>query len=1151
MSLPGNDCYLPAYDEYPILLKILLLSSLLFMVTGCGNQPELEITSIPDEEAAGDAKTIRSEVSVQLADDDLVLSLWASEKLLADPIGLDVTNDGEAFVSVTNRRSSSKPDIRWHEDWMTESMSWTTVEERANFLTQTLSPENSGQTSSWLEDLNGDGSHDWKDLTVDGEEIYRISDRSGDGIADYSQLYLRDFRNRESDVAGAVLSHDEDVFVGIAPDMWRTRDTNDDGMADSKTSISYGYGVHLGFRGHGMSGLTTGPDGRIYWSVGDVGLNVEGPDGKRWFYPNQGAILRSEPDGSNFEVFAAGLRNPHEFSFDQYGNMISVDHDGDHAGEQERVVYIVNGSDSGWRINWQFGKYTDPKNNDYKVWMDENYFKPRFEDQAAHILPPVANYINGAAGMAYNPGTALSDKWKDHFFVSYFVGGASGSAINAFTLEPKGASFELDTDQPFMRGILPTGLDFGPDGALYFADWIESWNTNDMGRIWRIDYPDETGSAIRKETKQLLGDDFAAYEEERLFSLLRHEDMRVRKKAQFEFVDRSSKQHLLEAVEQQDHQLARLHGIWGVGQLAREEIEEAESLVPYLKDGDPEIRAQVAKTLGDVRYSGDADALLPLLKDESLRVQFFAAQALGRIRHRPAVQPIVDMLEANNDRDIYLRHGGAIALARIGDVQAVAQLSDHPSEAVRIAAVVALKRMEAPEVARFLSDESAFVVTNAARAINDDALIKEALPELARMLDQRTFTNTPLLRRAINACLYHGTGTDARRLASFATREGVSDSLRTEAIATLSVWPDPSPLDRVTGRYRGKIQNPKADAVQALSTIIDPILSGGNDDVKIALIKAVSTLKLNEASSDLFALMQDRSSPEVTIAALNTLRDLDYEKMDKAVEMALSSESQRLRMTALRLTPSLDVPGSQKVTLLASVLNEGSIVEQQSAIKALGTIDSEEATELLIGQFEKLTDGSLPEEVHLDVISAADSSNSEKLNTMLKQYEEAKPEDDKATQYRESLYGGDARQGEQIFYNDNTAQCIRCHAVGGDGGNVGPDLSAIGDVLTREQLLESMVAPNKRIAPGFGSVTITTEAGQQIQGVLEEETDSYVTVEVTEGETRKIQREEIAEQINSPSGMYSMEGILSKHELRDLVEFLSRRTNGTADYNRQ
>ncbi len=1115
------------------------------MVTSCNSQPEPEVISIDENDASEEAKSIRGEVSVQLAE-DLTLDLWASEKLLGDPIGLDITNNGEAYVSITNRRSSSKPDIRSHQDWNIESLSWTTVKERRDFLTRQLSPENSEQ-NQWLEDINGDGSHDWKDLTVDKEEIYRIADRSGDGIADHSQLYLRDFHDRETDVAGTVLFNKGDVFIGVAPDLWRTSDTNNDGIADSKTSISNGYAVHIGFRGHGMSGLTTGPDGRIYWSIGDVGLNVEGPDGKKWAYPNQGAILRSDPDGSNFEVFAAGLRNPHEFSFDKYGNLISVDHDGDHAGEHERLVYLVNGSDSGWRINWQFGKYTDPKNNEYNVLMDENYFKPRFENQAAHILPPLASYHNGAAGMAYNPGTALSEKWKDHFFISDFVGSATGSAIHAFDLKTKGASFKLNTDQPIMQGILPTGLDFGPDGALYFADWIESWNTNDKGRIWKIDTPVETHTEIRKETKQLLAEDFSSHSKDKLAHLLQHEDMRVRKEAQFELVDRSSKQILLDAVRQQEHQLARIHGIWGIGQLARNNVGEAESLVSFLEENDPEIRAQTAKTLGDVQYKAASEALIPLLKDESLRVQFFATEALGRIQEKTAIQPIVDMLEANDDKDVYLRHAGAIALARIGDAEAVAKLADHPSEAVRIAAVVTLKRLEAPEVARFLTDESEFVVTNAARAINDDALIEDALPDLARMLDQQKFQNAPLLRRAINASLYNGTTADADRLASFATREEVTDSLRAEAIATLSVWPNPSVLDRVTGRYRGEIHNDEQDAIQAITSIIEPLLKGENEMVKISLVNAIGSLKMNEAASDLYALMENPSSPEVKITVLNSLQELDYQDIDQAVATALSADDQRLRMTALRMTPSLQVSNSQKVTLLSSVLNDGSIIEQQSAINALAAIDSQEADEVLENQFEKLLNGNLPREIHLEVVNAADSSESEELSIMHEQYKSAKPEDDILAQYQEALYGGDAEQGARIFYNNNNAQCIRCHAVGGEGGNAGPDLSTIGDILNREQLLESMVDPDKRIAPGFGSVSITTENGQIIQGTLEEETDTYISIYTSDGETIKVAKQEIAEKTVSQSSMYSMEGILSKSELRDLVEFLSQRTQQTDD----
>lgn len=1111
-------------------------------MTACtSNLSEPEVVSLDTAEAAKEAAAIRKDAVVELAD-SLELKLWASEKLLADPIGLDITDDGKAYITVTNRSGKSEFDIRGHRNWMIESISWDQVQDRKDFLHNELAAEKSSK-NTWLEDFNNDGSHDWNDLTVHKEEIYRISDQSGDGVADRSELYLRDFNQEETDVLGSVFVDNEDVFAAVAPDMWRTKDANGDGIADSKTSISSGYAVHVGFGGHGMSGITKGPDGRIYWSIGDIGFNLTGPDGKKWKYPNQGAILRSDPNGSNFEVFAAGVRNTHEFTFDKYGNLITVDNDGDHAGEHERLVYLVNGSDSGWRTTWQFGKYVDDKNNGYNVWMDENYFQPRFENQAAHILPPLAAYHSGPAGMAYNPGTALSEKWKDHFFISEFVGAPSGSAIHAFELEPKGASFELKSDQPIMKGILSTGLDFGPDGSLYFADWIQGWDTKDKGRIWNIDTPASANSQIRKETEQLLGEDFESHEDDQLATLLHHEDMRVRMKAQFELVDRGSKQVLLDAIRQDEHQLARLHGIWGIGQFAREETGEAAPLAEYLDDSDPEIRAQAAKTIGDIRYQPAAENLIPLLKDNSLRVQFFAAEALGRLAHEPAVEPIVEMLEANDDRDVYLRHGGAIALARIGDVDAIAGLSDHPSEAVRIAAVVALRRLEAPRVARFLSDESEFVVTNAARAINDDKMLTEAIPDLARMLDQQRFSNTPLLRRAINANVYNGSDADAERLASFALREDVSDSLRTEAIAALSVWPESSPMDRVTGKYRGGVSNDRQAAVNGITSIVDPVLDGKSSMSKVALAEAVRALEIRSAMPDLFAVLRDDSPQEVKIAVLNTLDKLEYGKMDEAVKLALDDSSRQVRMTALGLVPSLDASNRQKANFLASALDNGTVAEQQSAIKTLGSMRTDEAEKVLQSQFAELLSDNAPDEIKLELIQAADSSGSEKLRTMLAEYQNSKPEDDLLAEYQEALAGGDAERGGRIFYENDAAQCIRCHAVGEGGGNVGPNLANIGNTLNREQMLESLIEPNSRIAPDFGSVQATLEDGTQIRGVLKQETDAYIVLQSADGESHEIQKANIQKRENSPSAMYSMVDILSKSELRDLVEFLTERTN--------
>src|SRR5690606_494821 len=417
----------------------------------------------------------------------------------------------------------------------------------------------------------------------------------------------------------------EELFVGVAPDMWRMSDSNGDGIMDKKTSIAYGFGVHMGFGGHNMSGLTTGPDGRIYWSIGDIGFNGSGKEGEEWRDPNSGVIVRSNPDGTDFEVFASGLRNVHEFVFDEYANLISVDNDGDHAGETERLVYIVNGSDTGWRINWQFGKYRDPKNNSYKVWLDEGLYKTRFEGQAAHFTPAIANYINGPTGIVYNLGSALSPRWNNTFFILELVVGPAQSGIHAFKLRPQGATFELTETKKILSGVLATGLDLGPDGSLYVADWIDGWVNKGYGRIWKLDDDEGDGWEERKRTEAIFKEDFSQQSLEYLDELLKYPDLRIRQKAQFELVDRRKKGAAIleQNAQQKGHQLARIHGIIGLSQLARlEDKKYAEPLVPLLQDSDPEIRAQAAKWLGDIRFKDAGDALLPLLEDTNERVSF-------------------------------------------------------------------------------------------------------------------------------------------------------------------------------------------------------------------------------------------------------------------------------------------------------------------------------------------------------------------------------------------------------------------------------------------------------------------------------------------------------------------------------------------------
>jgi HEAT repeat protein len=74
-----------------------------------------------------------------------------------------------------------------------------------------------------------------------------------------------------------------------------------------------------------------------------------------------------------------------------------------------------------------------------------------------------------------------------------------------------------------------------------------------------------------------------------------------------------------------------------------------------LQDGDPEIRAQAAKWLGDIKYKEAGDKLISLLKDPDSRCRFFAAEALGRIMYEPAIHPIIELLKNNNNEDAYIR----------------------------------------------------------------------------------------------------------------------------------------------------------------------------------------------------------------------------------------------------------------------------------------------------------------------------------------------------------------------------------------------------------------------------------------------------------------------------------------------------------------
>src|SRR5262249_32892448 len=64
---------------------------------------------------------------------------------------------------------------------------------------------------------------------------------------------------------------------------------------------------------------------------------------------------------------------------------------------------------------------------------------------------------------------------------------------------------------------------------------------------------------------------------------------------------------------------------------------------------------------------------------------------------------------------------------------------------------------------------------------------------------------------------------------------------------------------------------------------------------------------------------------------------------------------------------------------------------------------------------------------------------------------------------------GDEARGRALFHEPNALGCLKCHRVSGSGGDVGPDLSTVGNQLDRAKLAESVLDPSRAIREGYQS----------------------------------------------------------------------------------
>jgi putative heme-binding domain-containing protein len=143
-----------------------------------------------------------------------------------------------------------------------------------------------------------------------------------------------------------------------------------------------------------------------------------------------------------------------------------------------------------------------------------------------------------------------------------------------------------------------------------------------------------------------------------------------------------------------------------------------------------------------------------------------------------------------------------------------------------------------------------------------------------------------------------------------------------------------------------------------------------------------------------------------------------------------------------------------------------------------------------------------------------------------------------------ALNGGDAERGHGLFFGK--AACGQCHRVEKQGSNICPDLTSIGDIRTRRDLIESIAFPSATIARGYEPVTVIA-GGRSYTGVLRGESTKELNLLTPGRSETAIPRDEVEEILPSTVSIMpqGLDRNLTNEELRDLIAYLASRKTET------
>ena len=1055
---------------------------------------------------------------------------WVAAPYLKGPASMDIDPKGRVFVSEARRMGKGVPDNR-RKDWrIYEDYRLKTVEDRLDSYQR----NQHRMPMEWYEQ--------------EADQVLRFVDTDGNGAPDQYSVFDDRCRETADGIGFSLLAEEDAVYFTCIPALRKLVDKDDDGKAEEHHRLVEGFGVRVCFKGHDLHGITRGPDGRLYFSVGDRGYSVINDQGERLAAPSRGAIFRCDDDGSNFEVYAHGLRNPQEISFDEYGNLFTFDNTGDF-GDKARVVYVLDNTDSGWTADYQshhqhvtyldWGKFHIWQ----AMWVGESMFDLHKESSPQWVYPPIGHVGNGPSGVTYMTGPAVPDSLRGKFLMCNYRGSPTRSEVLAIPIESKGAGFSVGEVSSYISGLNASDVELGYDGKVYLVEFGSGWSPDDKGSVQVAHLRDLNLTKKGDAVAQLFEQGFKQRSIDELINLLAHSDQRVRQSAQFALVKKGKsvlpvfKEIIAQA---KPDEKAPLHAVWGVGQFARAGYESAKAeLIECLNHKLIEIRANAARLCGDLGLVQSKAKLVGQLKDSSPRVSSLAAIALGRVASAgddETITALLDLATRNSEGnfDVTTRHAVLSALCRLSGPEKLSTLDGHSSSEVRLLAVIALRRLEYSALGKFLQDENEQVKLEALRAIFDTSAVDTAVGQ--KLLKINYGGLPPFIQaRLLVAAARQGDANGFAYVMTMATDSQLDKEVQKLALHALQRWDTYPEMDPFLGSLR-PVTHDRIPVNQLVGKHVDSFLTylkqEKRDDFATLATEVSATLKIRLDADHLRTQLLNRKlSGSLRVSFFDRLLETDNGMPDDLLSRLFDDPSEQVRALALGQGYLREIDAASQA-IPEAVRSPSDWLVAREAIKRIG----EKHPEQLIEFWTSRSKGINPA-VWLDLYNAMTESQSEKVRNFAKSYHGGDP----ARIHPMTITGGDAAKGESVFRNQGA--CVQCHKMNGEGGEQGPDLSLVGIRLKRQKLMESVIYPSAEITPGYGLSTVQLKSGDMASGRLISENNEEVVLAALDGKEITYPRTEIAELSPPISAMPAMGAMLAPQDLRDLVSYLASARN--------